>query len=65
MRRKQGERTHKENSAQAGLSLTPYKEDPEQNIIQLMGKESKKQARKTHQAITAAFKGEAKSFTPE
>jgi hypothetical protein len=28
------------------------------SIIQLMGKENKKQTRKTHRAITAAFKGE-------
>jgi hypothetical protein len=28
------------------------------NIIELMGKENKKQTRKTHQAIVAAFKGE-------
>ncbi len=36
------------------------------NIIQLMGKENKKQTKKTHQAITAAFRGHppSKKGTP-
>jgi len=33
---------------------------PEKNIIQLIGKENKKQARITHQAIQKAFKGDSR-----